>query len=94
MNERDLFLAAYDVADPRRLRVSLELVKGHATGGQKSAYECYLSPAEQGRLLQDIALVLDEAEDSFLLIGLDPRSRVHTLGRAVAPSDPALFYLA
>ncbi len=94
MNDRDLFLAAYDVADPRRLRLALDLVKGHATGGQKSAYECHLNPAEQGRLLQDIALVLDEAEDSFLLIGLDPRARVYTLGRAVAPGDADLFYLA
>ena len=94
MSDRDLFLAGYDVADPRRLRLALDLIKGHATGGQKSAYECYLNPAEQGRLLHDIALVLDEAEDSFLLIGLDPRARVYTLGRAVAPSEPEVFYLA
>lgn len=93
MTDRTLFLAAYDVAEPRRLRVALDLVKGHATGGQKSAYECFLTPAEEARLLQDMALVLEEAEDSFLLIGLDPRSRVHTLGRAVAPADPDAFYL-
>lgn len=93
MTDRALFLAAYDVADPRRLRVALDLVKGHATGGQKSAYECFLTPAEEARLLQDMALVLEEDEDSFLLIGLDPRARVHTLGRAVAPADPDAFYL-
>jgi len=93
MTERTLYLAAYDVADHRRLRVALELIKGHATGGQKSAYECFLSEAEQARLLQDMALVLDEEEDSFLLIGLDPRSRVYTLGRATAPVEPDAFYL-
>lgn len=94
MTDRALYLAAYDVADPKRLRLSLELIKGHATGGQKSAYECFLTEAEQNRLLQDMALVLEEEEDSFLLIGLDPRSRVYTLGRAVAPSDAEVFYLA
>lgn len=93
MTERALFLAAYDVADPRRLRVALDLVKGHATGGQKSAYECFLSEAEQTHLLHDMALVLDEDEDSFLLVGLDPRSRVYTLGRAEPPVDPEHFYL-
>lgn len=93
MTQRSLFLAAYDVADPRRLRLSLELIKGHATGGQKSAYECYLNDTEESRLLQDIGLVLDEETDSFLLLGLDPRSRVYTLGRAVEPTDPEHFYL-
>lgn len=93
MNNRDFFLAAYDVADERRLKAALELIKGHATGGQKSVYECFLTPGEAGRLLQDISLVLDEEEDSFLLIALDPRSRVHTLGRALPPADPEHFYL-
>lgn len=93
MSDRALYLAAYDVADARRLRLSLELIKGHATGGQKSAYECYLSPAEEARLIQDMALLLNEEEDSFLLIALDPRSRVYTLGRAIEPADPAHFYL-
>lgn len=93
MTDRSLFLAAYDVAEPRRLKLALDLIKGHATGGQKSAYECFLNASEEARLLQDIALVLEEDEDSFLLIGLDPRSRVHTLGRAVEPVDPQHFYL-
>jgi CRISPR-associated protein Cas2 len=62
-------------------------------GGQKSAYECFLTRAEEGTLLHDVALVLDEVEDSFLLIGLDPRSRVYTLGRALAPADPDHFHL-
>ncbi|PIV87991.1 MAG: CRISPR-associated protein Cas2 [Hydrogenophilales bacterium CG17_big_fil_post_rev_8_21_14_2_50_63_12] len=90
---RRLYLAAYDVAHPRRLKLSLELIKGYATGGQKSAYECWLSEGEKSALLHDMALVLIEAEDSFLLIGLDPRSPVQTLGQAETPADPDLFYI-
>ncbi len=93
MSNRRLYLAAYDVAHPRRLRLSLELIKGYATGGQKSAYECWLSEGEKTALLHDMALVLEEAEDSFLLIGLDPRSHVETLGQAETPADPDLFYI-
>lgn len=90
---RQLYLAAYDVADPRRLRHALELVKGHATGGQKSAYECWLTVSERAALLADMALMLEEAEDSFLLIGLDPRAHVYTLGAGEAPHDTRLFYI-
>lgn len=92
MSERDLYLAAYDVAHPKRLRASLDLIKGYATGGQKSAYEIFLTPAEKGQLLHDMALILDEREDRFFLLRLDPRARVYTLGVATEPADPPYFY--
>lgn len=94
MSNRDLFLAAYDVTNPGRLRQGLELVKGYATGGQKSAYECFLSPAEVKALLNGMAGVLDPAEDRFMLIRLDTRARVHTLGVATEPADPGYFYFS
>ena len=39
-----------------------------------------------------MTLVLDEQVDRFFLLRLDPRSRVYTLGEAVAPADPPYFY--
>lgn len=93
MADRNLYLAAYDVAAPARLKASLDLIKGYATGGQKSAYECFLSPGEKTALLSDMAQVLETAEDRFLLVGLDPRSRVYTLGVAMEPVDPPFFYI-
>lgn len=94
METRSLYLAAYDVAAPRRLRAALELVKGYSTGGQKSVHECFLTEGERARLLLDVAQVLDEEEDSFILLRLDPRARVLTLGRAREPVDEPYFYLA
>lgn len=90
---RSLYLAAYDVADDRRLRAALQCVRAFATGGQKSVHECWLSAAEKGDLLATMAQILWEEEDSFLLIRLDPRQRVHTLGVAVQPGNPDWFYL-
>ncbi len=81
METRSLYLAAYDVADPRRLRAALELVKGYSTGGQKSVHECFLTEGERTHLLHDMALLLEEDEDSFLLIRPEPRPRVLTLGQ-------------
>lgn len=92
MSSRKLYLAAYDVASPARLRAALQRVKAHATGGQKSVYECYLTDAEKGDLFADMALILDESHDRFSLIRLERGATVYTLGIAVAPSDPDLFY--
>jgi CRISPR-associated protein Cas2 len=94
METRALYLAAYDVADPRRLRAALDLVKGYSTGGQKSVHECFLTAGERARLLRAMEAVLVDAEDSFLLLRLDPRARVFTLGKAVEPMDAPYFHVS
>ncbi|MBM3739672.1 MAG: CRISPR-associated endonuclease Cas2 [Acidobacteria bacterium] len=94
MEARSLYLAAYDVAAPRRLRAALDLVKAYSTGGQKSVHECFLTEGEKAGLLYDMALVLDEDEDGFLLLRLDPRARTFTLGKAVEPVDAPYFHFA
>ncbi len=93
MNERDFFLAAYDVADRRRLAAALQLVRAYATGGQKSVHECFLSSGERNNLMHDMSVLLEEDTDRFLLLRLDPRARIHALGRATAPADPDYFYI-
>jgi len=90
--QRFLYLAAYDICQPRRLVAALKLVRGYASGGQKSAYEIHLSDGERRKLLGDMKTLLDLVEDSFALVRLDPRATVHTLGRGVAPSDAACLY--
>lgn len=92
VKERDLYIAAYDIRSPRRLRMALKIVKGYATGGQKSMFECFLTPVERRQLLDDLRKVIEPRDDRFLLIRLDPRSRVQTLGIAVEPEDPPFFY--
>ncbi|QTR48559.1 CRISPR-associated endonuclease Cas2 [Candidatus Thiothrix anitrata] len=90
---RILYLAAYDISDQGRLRAALHCVRAYATGGQKSVHEVWLTPAEKGQLLGDMGYILEEDTDSFLLIRLDARQTVHTLGLGVAPIDPDWFYL-
>jgi CRISPR-associated protein Cas2 len=93
MSDRDFFLAAYDVADPSRLAAALDTVRGYATGGQKSVHEVFLTPAERDELLHQVALILDEEEDRFVLLRLDPRASYFALGIGSTPSDPAYFYV-
>lgn len=92
MPERDLYIAAYDISAPRRLRAALHILKGYATGGQKSVFECFLTESERRSLVESVGAVIEAGEDSFLLLRLDPRSRIRTLGIAVAPEDPPFFY--
>src|SRR6058998_97429 len=75
MSERDLYIAAYDISSARRLRAALKLVKGHATGGQKSAYECFLTPAERRDLLRDLRAVIEPGEDRVLAAAARSRCR-------------------
>ena len=93
MTQRSLHIAAYDVSSDERLRDALRVLKGYATGRQKSVFECFLSEGEKRRLLSEIRGVLDPLEDRFLLVRLDPRGKVRVLGRAVRPTDPPWFYL-
>ena len=92
MKERNLYVAAYDIRNPRRLRAVLRAVKAYATGGQKSAYECFLTEAERRALIDEVQAIIEHEEDTFLLLRLDRRACVHALGIASAPEDPPFFY--
>ena len=93
MPARDLYLAAYDIGNPRCLAAALKRIRAYATGGQKSLHEVYLTPAERNALVDDMRSLVDNRCDRFLLVRLDPRSRTYTLGKAVQPADPDYFYL-
>jgi CRISPR-associated protein Cas2 len=94
MTQRTLYIAAYDISDDRRLRDALRILKGYASGRQKSVFECFLSEAEKDHLIQRVRGVIDSEEDRFLLLRLDRRGKILTLGRAVAPVDPPWYYVS
>lgn len=93
MKNRNLYLIAYDIRKPKRLRAALKATRGFATGGQKSVHECWMTDAERGDLLATLAMIINEAEDSLICIHLDPRQSVLTLGKALSPADNDWFYI-
>ncbi len=93
MTQRTLYIAAYDIGDDGRLRDALKVLKGYASGRQKSVFECFLTPAERQRLLAEVRGVIDRIEDRFLLVRLDPRGKIRVRGRALRPADPPWFYV-
>ncbi len=90
---RTLYLAAYDIRNPARLRRMLRVLKDYACGGQKSAFECYLSASERRELLARVKQEMDEDVDAFLVIRLANRDAVATLGIGVKPADELYTYL-
>lgn len=90
---RQLYLVAYDVRDPKRLRQTHQVLKEFACGGQKSAFECYLTLAEHDELVSRVEQCMDTDEDALLVIRLTGRDNVSTLGVAVKPADELYAYL-
>ena len=93
MSTRSLYIAVYDVCRPSRLRKVHQIVKAYATGGQKSAYECFLTPAERKRLFTDVCNVILHAEDRFALLRVEERSESVLRGIATRPADPQFYYV-
>lgn len=93
MTQRQLYLAAYDISSNRRLRKALHILRGYASGGQKSVFECYLMPAEKSCLLKSINAIIDPEKDRFILLKLSGAKHIHVLGKAVLPQDGSFYYV-
>lgn len=84
---RALHLACYDIGNDARLRIALKIARRHASGGQYSVHECWLSPAEASDLLARFRRLMDPLVDRLLLVRLDPRRAVKSRGCAISPTD-------
>lgn len=88
MTARALHLLAYDVCHPKRLRRALHVARRWASGGQKSAHECWLSEGERREAVRVLTSVLRPREDRLLILRLDPRLSPRCLGIARPPEAP------
>jgi CRISPR-associated protein Cas2 len=67
---RRRFLIAYDIAHPRRLRLTCKVMEGYGDRLQYSVFLCDLSEAELAQWERTIRPVIDLAEDSIVIIDL------------------------
>lgn len=79
---RTLYLVCYDICEPHRLQRVHRMVQAYAIGGQKSCYECWLTPAELEALKLDLQEEMDAAEDRVHFFQLDPRMKPLFFGSA------------
>lgn len=93
MTRRSLYIAAYDVANPKRLRKMRGVVKSFSIGGQKSVAECLLTSAEWRELAAKSRSLIDTDEDHFALLRIEERTRPLLYGAAAPPTDPDFYYI-
>ncbi|MBI5639746.1 MAG: CRISPR-associated endonuclease Cas2 [Nitrospirae bacterium] len=91
--DRTLYLVAYDITGDDRLNQVRHFLKGYSTGGQKSAYECFLTDGELKFVMTNLSGLIDDAEDRVHICQMDDRSRTHVLGIALQPKNPEYFYV-
>lgn len=87
------YYVAYDIADPKRLRLVLKIMKGAGQKAQFSVFCCDLSDRQRETLLLDLGNVIQPSEDQVLFIYLGPtsglaRTRVFAIGRKHDPPTP------
>lgn len=88
---RTLYLIAYDIACPRRWRNVHRLLMAYKVAGQKSAFECWVTPAELRLLMRELESLIEPAEDRIHLFQLDERMKVRCYG--VAKTFERTFFL-
>lgn len=98
MSERSLFLVAYDIRDPKRLRAVFKKMNGFGDPLQFSVFQCELSPAERQLMISALAEIIHHVEDRILIADLGrrkgrARKAVRFLGRQTFPAEggPVVF---
>lgn len=71
---RSVYLAFYDVAEPKRLRRMFRTMKGFGDPLQYSVFLCVLSREEKVLLLSEIKDVINQREDRFMLACMGPEN--------------------
>lgn len=79
---RTVYLIAYDIRDPKRLMRIHHYLIGYKVGGQKSVFECWLTPAELATVQADLLELMDDSCDRIHFLQLDPRQTMQGYGRA------------
>lgn len=82
MSYRTLYLVCYDICDQRRLHKVHRYLQGYRVGGQKSFFECWLTPPELKKVEHNLAEMMDGYEDRVHIFQLDPRMAVDCYGIA------------
>jgi len=88
------YLAAYDIAHPRRLRRALKVLLDHAISRQKSVFEVRLDARAFDSLRWGMEDVIDPDEDRFMLLRLSSARECDALGIAPRHIEEDFFLVS
>lgn len=89
---RLLYIATYDICDPKRLRKVFTLMRGYGDHLQFSVFRCELTDRERAELMAKLNAELKHDEDQVLFFPLGPagglkESGVYYVGRPYQAVD-------
>jgi CRISPR-associated protein Cas2 len=73
MSARNVYLVAYDVRDPKRLRRVHKTMTGYGDALQFSVFQCRLTAAEKQKMIGDISEIIHHKEDRILIVDMGPQ---------------------
>jgi len=90
MSGRNLFLVAYDVRDPKRLRQIHKKLSGFGEPVQFSIFQCELTQTEKQLMIGEVSEIIHHKEDRVLIVNMGRRKGradrvVQVLGRQELP---------
>ena len=87
-----LYLCCYDIQDDKRRGKVYRTLKKYQSGGQYSAYECYLTDLQKKQLEKQLSSIIEEA-DTLHFQRLQLCHETICLGRACQPMPSDFLYL-
>lgn len=91
MNDQNLYVAAYDISDSKRMRRAFAILLDYAIGRQKSVFECVLTNSQRNVLLGELTQTLCD-EDAFFLVPVLEHPNI-SIGIAEAPNPCGDIYI-
>jgi CRISPR-associated protein Cas2 len=95
---RRLFIVAYDISDPKRLRKVYRTLTGYGDHLQLSVFRCDLTASQRIQLAAKLQGVIENADDQVMFVDLGPSDgRAHSIdfmgrpGRASSTRGPKVF---
>ena len=70
-----MFLIAYDITDPKRLRKTAKLLESHGLRAQYSAFELSLDRKEITPLIEELREIIDETEDRLYIYAISDKPK-------------------
>ncbi|HXG67502.1 MAG TPA: CRISPR-associated endonuclease Cas2 [Blastocatellia bacterium] len=88
-------IAAYDIADEKRLRKVAAMMEDYGTRVQRSVFECLLPEEKLMQLVREIETLIHPQQDTVRLYWLCGacRERVQIYGLGQLTADPDVFIL-
>ncbi len=85
---RRLFIVAYDISDPKRLRKVYRTLRGYGDHLQLSVFRCDLTASQRIELAAKLRHTIEDSEDQVMFVDLGPTDgRAHTIDYLGRPAE-------